>query len=372
MNLQEVPKMPDFPTEHKSNSNSENDHLMGGQKRLDSTHLLTFLYKWRKTIIVATALAFISSAGVAWMIPEKFKSTVILFPAPSVSISKSLLSQNGSSQSDLLQFGEEDDMERMLQVLNSEEIREKIVTKYKLSEHYGIASDDQFRRTLLRQQYDDNIQFKKTEFMSVKIEVMDRNPDMASNIANDIAALYDSTMTRMKRERASDAFNIIKREYGYFQREIDIKEDSLHKLMALGVNDYESQADRLNEALGKAIVEGKTAAANALTEKVKILSEYGTAYMSLRDNLYRMREQSNMLKEKYDQAKVDAEQNLPEKFVVDRAFPAEKKSYPVRWIIVAVATITSLIITLLSIAILENFRKIQQTIDPEAIRNRNE
>lgn len=355
--------MPDFHTEHKTKTDSDNDLLLQDPKRLDSTHLFAFFYKWRKTIIAVAILSFVSSAGVAWMIPEKFKSTVVLFPAPSVSISKSLMSQNSSPQSDLLQFGEEDDMERMLQVLHSEEIRERIVNKYKLSDHYGIASDDPFRKTLLRQEYDDNIQFKKTEFMSVKIEVLDRDRDMAANIANDIAALFDSTMTRMKKERAIDAFNIIKREYGYFQKEIDTKEDSLHKLMALGVNDYESQADRLNEALGKAIVEGKTAAAAALAEKVKVLSEYGTAYMSLRDNLYRMREQSNILKEKYDQAKVDAEQSLPEKFVVDRAFAAEKKSYPVRWIIVTVATIASLIITLLSIAILENFKKIKQTIE---------
>lgn len=355
--------MSNFHPEHKAGTGPGNGPLPGGQNHLDSTHLFAFFYKWRKTIAAVAILSLVSSAGVAWMIPEKFKSTVILFPAPSVSISKSLMSQNAGSQTDLLQFGEEDDMERMLQVLNSEEIRERIVNKYKLSEHYGIANDDPFKRTLLRQEYDDNIQFKKTEFMSVKIEALDRNAEMASHIANDIAALYDSTMTRMKRERAIDAFNIIKREYAHFQKEIDIREDSLHKLMALGVNDYESQADRLNEALGKAIVEGKTAAAAALAEKVNILSTYGTAYMSLRDNLYRMREQSNILKEKYDQAKVDAEQSLPEKFVVDKAFAAEKKSYPVRWIIVAVATIASLIITLLSIAILENFKRIQQSIE---------
>ena len=244
------------------------------------------------------------------MIPEKFKSTVILFPAQSVSISKSLMSQNAPSNSDLLQFGEEDDMERMLQVLNSEEIRNRIVSKYKLGEHYGIEEDNKYKHTLLRQEYDDNIQYKKTEYMSVKIEVLDRDPQIASSIANDIAALYDSTMVRMKRSRAVDAFKIVEREYGNLQREIKSKEDSLNKLMLLGVNDYESQAERLNEALGKAIVEGKTGAAAELEQKIKILSAYGTSYMSLRDNLYRMREQSNQLKEKYEQARVDAEQSL--------------------------------------------------------------
>ena len=107
--------MSDFPIENKNNINS--------------THLLAFFYKWRKTILAVAVISLISSAGVAWMIPEKFKSTVILFPATSTSISKSLMSQNSSPQSDLLQFGEEDDMERMLQVLNSEEISSSTLTE---------------------------------------------------------------------------------------------------------------------------------------------------------------------------------------------------------------------------------------------------
>lgn len=332
------------------------------KENIDSVYLLTFFYKWRKTLLAIGILSALSSAAVAFIIPEKYKSTVILFPAPSVSVAKALMAQNVSSNSDLLQFGEEDDMERMLQVLNSEEIRNKIIERYKLEEHYGIAPDDKYRKTRLRQEYDKNIQFKKTEYMSVKIEVLDHVPEMASNIANDIAALYDSAMIRMKRERAMDAFKIVEKEYNLLRQEIRVKEDSLHKLMLLGVNDYESQAERLNEALGKAIVEGKIQAAQVLEQKIKTLSAYGTSYIALRDDLYRLREQLNVLKEKYEQAKVDAQQTISEKFVVDRAFPAEKKSYPVRWLIVTVSTVSSLIIALLVIALVENIRKIQQSM----------
>lgn len=332
------------------------------EENIDSVHLLSFFYKWRKTLLAIGVLSALSSAGISFIIPEKYKSTVILFPAPPVSVAKSLMAHNVSSNADLLQFGEEDDMERMLQVLNSEEIRNKIIERYKLEEHYGIAPDDKYRKTRLRQKYDENIQFKKTEYMSVKIEVLDHVPEMASNIANDIAALYDSTMIRMKRERAVDAFKIVEKEYNLLQQEIRTKEDSLHKLMLLGVNDYESQAERLNEALGRAIVEGKAQAVQVLEHKIKMLSTYGTSYMALRDELYRLREQLNMLKEKYEQAKVDAQQTISEKFVVDRAFPAEKKSYPIRWLIVTVSTVSSLIIALLVIALMENIKKIQQSI----------
>lgn len=336
---------------------------------INSSNLFVFFYKWRKIIMVVTALAAVSSSVVALLIPEKFKSTVILFPAQTASISKSLLSQHAPPSGDFLQFGEEVDMERMLQVLNSEEIRNKIVEKYKLAEHYGIESDNPYKRTLLKREYENNIQFKKTELMSVKIEVLDRDPQMASNIANDIASLYDSVMVRIRRERAIDAFRIVEEEYNELLEEIKNKEDSLNKLMRMGVNDYESQAERLNEALGKAIVEGRVQAAKELEEKIKTLSAYGMAYLSLRDNLYRLREQSNLLREKFQQARVDAEQNISEKFVVDRASPAEKKSYPVRWLIVTVSTLSALLLTLLGIAFVENFFRFKKQFSKPLAEN---
>ena len=335
--------MSEFSPESKSNINS--------------LHLFAFFYKWRKTIIAVAILSAFSSMGVAYMIPEKFKSTVILFPAPSVSISKSLMGQNTSPQSDLLRFGEEDDMERMLQVLNSEEIRNRIVSKYKLDEHYGIEKDNKFRQTLLRQEYDDNIQYKKTEYMSVKIEVMDRDPDTAALIANDIAALHDSTKIRIQHERAKEALKIVEREYRSKLKEIGAMEDSLKVINGFGLFDYESQSEVTSEQYAIAIAKNDVRAIKSLEEKLQVIGKYGSAYVSLRDNMYMQRKQLNLLKSKYDEAKVDAVEILPQKFVVSNAYPAEKKSYPVRWIIVVVSSMATLLISMIVILLLENIRQ---------------
>lgn len=131
--------------------------------------------------------------------------------------------------------------------------------------------------------------------------------------------------------------------------------------MQLGVNDYESQAERLNEALGNAIVEGKTSAAAQLEQRIKTLSTYGTSYISLRDNLNHMRERQSTIREKYEESRVDIEQQLPEKFVVDNAFPAERKSYPICWVIIAMSTFATFIITILSILVIENIQHIKHS-----------
>lgn len=336
--------------EHKDNS-------------FDSTNLLLFIYKWRKTLVIIGFLAAISSSIIALIIPNKYKSTVILYPTTTSSVSKALLTDNQSAKQDILQFGAEDEAEQMIQVLNSDDIINKIAKKYKLESHYRIDTTGKFRHTQLVQNYKGNVSIKRTEYMSVQIEVLDEIPTYASNIANDIAELYDSTKQRIRKERALQGLRIVSQTYNKLQSEVTAMQDSLNQLMKLGVNDYESQSDRLNEALGKAILDGKTQAVKQLQDQLKILSTYGEAYMSLRDNLEFRRKSLNEIKTKYEEAKVDAEENLSDKFVVNQAYPSERKAYPVRWLIVVVTTISTLMLSLLVIIVMENIGRVRKQLN---------
>jgi uncharacterized protein involved in exopolysaccharide biosynthesis len=323
----------------------------------NSLNILYFLYKWRKQLIVIAIAAIVVSSVIALTIRPKYKSIVILFPATTSSISKTLLSENNFKQDDVLAFGAEEEAEQMLQILNSDEIRAKISEKYNLLRHYGIDSTDKFKRTKLFEEFQSNITFKRTEYMSVKIEVMDTDPDTAALIANDIAALHDSTKIRMQRERAVQALNIVKREYSDKETEVNKMTDSVKMLNSLGLYDYESQSEVTTEQYAIALSKGDQRAVKALEEKLKIIANYGSAYVSLRDNLELQRKQLNLLRTKYEGAKADAEQVLPQKFIVSNAFPAEKKSYPVRWVIVVVSAITTLLMAIIAILLIENIKQ---------------
>jgi uncharacterized protein involved in exopolysaccharide biosynthesis len=323
----------------------------------NSLNVLFFIYKWRKQLAIVGISAFIISCIIALTIQEKYKSTVILFPATTNSISKALLSDNSANKEDVLQFGEEEEAEQMLQILGSDEVRSRICEKYHLMEHYGIDPEDPYKRTKLYDEFLENINFKRTEFMSVKIEVMDYSADTAALMANDIAALHDSTKTRIQHERAREALKIVEREYLAKLDEIHKMEDSLKVINSYGVFDYESQSEVTSEQYAIAIAKNDQRAVKSLEEKLKIIGQYGSAYVSLRDNMYMQRKQLNLLKSKYDESKVDAEQVLSQKFVVSNAFPAEKKSYPIRWLIVVVSTLSSLLIAIIAILLLENIRQ---------------
>ena len=327
----------------------------------DSTNFIIFLHHWRKPLIIITIIAFIASLlfSSSYFITPQFKSSVILFPVSSSSISKALLSDNFGNKQDILEFGEEEQTEQLLQILNSNKIRDRIIKKYNLIDHYKIDSNSKYKNTKLYNKYENNVSFRRTEYMAVKITVFDEAPQMAADIANNIAELLDSTKNQMQKERAVKAFKIVKAEYLKLKKEVKQMEDSLTVLRKLGVHDYESQSEMINMQLAIELAKGNTSGVKALESKLNILAKYGGPYVSLRDALEHEKKQLSLIKAKYEEAKVDARENLPQKFIVNSAYKAERKSYPIRWLIVLVSTISAFILCIIVIIILENINKFQ-------------
>lgn len=337
---------------------------MGPEKNtqgyFDNTSLIEFFWRWRKPLILIGLAAALVSSGIAMIIKEKFKSTVIMFPVQSNAISKALLTEDVTGKQDILQFGEEEQAEQMLQILNSDEIRQAICEKYKLMMHYEIDPTDRFKNTKLFEMYSENITFKRTEFMSVRVDVMDIDAQMAADIANDIAALLDSTKRRMQRDRALQALGIVEQQYFQKQTEVNRMQDSMFVINQKGMYDYESQSEVTSAEYVKALASGNTRAIQALDVQRKILSDYGSAYIAIRENLYIQREQLNLLKKKYEEAKVDANEILSYKFIVNPAYKAERKSYPIRWLIVVVSTTASLVFGILFLILFDNIQSIRR------------
>lgn len=325
----------------------------------DSTSFFAFLGKWKKILLIVSGIAVLS--GIIFTSPffitPKYKATVIMFPTSTNSISKALMSDNYGGKQDILEFGAEEQAEQLLQILNSNKIRARVIQKYNLLEHYDINPESRFKNTLLYKEYENNITFRRTEFMAVEIEVLDKDPQMAADIANDIAALLDSTKNAMQKERAIKGFQIVEAEYKKIKTEVEEMEDSLTQLRKLGVNDYETQAEAYNTQLAIALAQNNMSGAKKLEEKIKTISEYGGAYVSLRDALENDKKHLSDLKTKYEEAKVDAQEELPCKFIVNSAFKAEKKSYPVRWLIVLVSTLSAFLLAVLVLIIIDNIKR---------------
>lgn len=326
----------------------------------DSTNLIVFLYRYRKVLITVTLLAAVISAIASFLIREKFLSTVVLFPASTSSISKSVMTLDAAGKNDIVAFGEEEQAEQMLQILYSDEIRGTIRDKYNLMNHYRIKGDEKYPITKFNQMWEDNVTFKRTEFLSIRIDVLAFNPDTAALIANDIAKLLDEAKNRMQQERAKEALRVIEKEYTEFKLHLQQVDDSLTKIRNLGLQDFETQIEMLSEQYYTALSKGDKAAQQRLEEKLKVFSEHGSAYMALTQNAEYERERLILLRSKYEETLVDATQNIPHKFVVNQAYPAEKKAYPIRWLIVVISTLSAFLIMAIGLIVRENYKRVLQ------------
>ena len=188
---------------------------------LKPTTMVPLIIKWKKLLITVSLMALIISTMVSFLIEEKYESSVILFPAATTNISKTLIAERGFDDKSLLEFGEEEQAEQMLQILNSDEIRNRIIQKYDLLTHYEIDQVQKYKMTKLYNEYESNITFKRTPFMSVEINVLDRNPEVAASIANDISSLLDTAINKMQQKVALQALKIVEEEYNDFQNELN-------------------------------------------------------------------------------------------------------------------------------------------------------
>lgn len=330
--------------------NSTNDYS-------DSFKIAVFLFKWRKTLLILGLAAAVLSAifSSPLFVTPLFRSTVIMYPASSNSISKSLLNESANSRLDILEFGADEQIQQMLQILNSDRIRDKVIARFKLAEHYGIKPGSDYYKTNVYSRFGSNITFKLTEYQAVKISVLDTDPQMAADIANGIASELDSVKNDIQKERAIQGLRIVEAEYFLQQKQVQVMEDSLTRIMKLGVNDYESQAEMMNRQLAKEIASGNTRGISALEQQIKILSDYGGPYISIREALIYEKKQLSYLKAKYEEAKIDAYSIIPQKFIVESASKAERKSVPIVWIIVVMSTLGTLLTGMLMIILVERF-----------------
>ena len=324
----------------------------------NSKYLCKLLIEYRKPVFIILAIAalFAIVFSTPFFITPLYKSTAIIYPTSSNSISKVLISTTYQSEKDIMNFGEDEQTEQMLQVLNSNRVRDKVIERFNLMNHYDIKADSKYPYTRLNKLYDSRIKFRRTEYNAVKITVLDADAALAAQMANDITEIFDSTMNQMQKEVATQAFRLVEDEYNTLCAEMAQLEDSLNTLRKLGVFDYESQVEMLSQQLAIELGKGNTQGVNNIQKQLDIIAEYGGASYAINERLDNDRLQLSLVKSKYEEAKVDATEYIPHKFVVTSAFQAERKSYPVRWIIVTVTLLSTFLLLILCIVVFDRYK----------------
>lgn len=293
----------------------------------NNTPLLKAVLKWKWHIIIITIIAAVLGtifSGPKFITP-RYKSEAIVYPGG------------------LSEFSDETFTEQMLQIFESQEIMDSVVESFDLMTHYGINKDYKYAKTILLGEYHDRVSISKTPYDAVRIKVLDKDPEMACNMVNEIIRLYDIKFGQIHKSKKWENVRMYEKNLNKKYQFIDSLKNELSKI----TNDND-MLNYLYLSKGNSIAffskgnnnegEGRIADAIALVE---LIASETAAYSEI--------------KIEYEEEIRQADGDMTFINIVSRPYVSDKKAYPVRWVIVALCGIGALLISILAAAAIEKF-----------------
>jgi uncharacterized protein involved in exopolysaccharide biosynthesis len=311
----------------------ENKDLNLNEER---NNLFLFIWQNRKPLLLFTGIAFVLSVVVSLLIAPLYLSTAIVFPAASSNVS---FSEQRNVKAAAMDFGEEEQAEQLVQILQSARIKDRIVGKYKLLAHYDIEPNETNKNYKLNQEYNSHFTFSRTKYGSIQIDVLDTDPKLAAKMANDIVDLIDTVKNEMINERTKPAFEINQRKMNQLEQERDSILNILDSLSNLGVVSTDIRSN-----LFQALVDSKSAGEKAeIQSKIDVSKKFGSMFDALEHRRNEMIIKIEEFRVSYEQAESDANANFTHKFIVEKAVVADRKEKPKRMIIVLISVVSGFI-----------------------------
>lgn len=316
-------------------------------------NLLVTIWRKRRILLIVTGAAMVVSAVIAFLMTPIYRSTAIVFPAATSTVS---FSEQRNAKASSMDFGEEEQAEQLIQILQSSRIRDIVVQRFDLMKHYEIEPSDPNKHYKLVKEYNENILFVRTRYGSIQIDVLDRDAKLAAEMANKIVDLIDTVKNEMVFERTLPAYEINKRKKDQMEADRKAIIAQLDSLAEMGVVPLEGRAN-----LFAAYVDAKNPADRAeFKQRIDINLKYGANFDALE---YIRNEKIMKLADfsvSYEQAESDANTKFNHKFVVERAVVADKKDKPKRLIIILLSTIGTFIFMVFALLVQDKIRELRK------------
>lgn len=311
----------------------------------DNRNLIEIVWKWKKHLMVVGILAIVLSVifSSATFIKPKFKSTARIYPSNNIYV-----------------FSEESKSEQLLEIISSLEIKQRIIDAFNLSEIYKISKDDPLYMTYMLAEFNDNVSFRKTDFETIEIQVLDIDPKRASAMCDSIIAYLDDKIRTMHRIKYEEVVKITKQDYAKLSHQIDSVEERLNFIRReYRIVDYKTQAEEITKGMVKVLAEQRinTPGGKEIETWLNNLADKGGEFVLLNNQLELLLIQRSEIKKALDDAISNATKDITYGQRVQNPVPADKKAYPSRALIVMLSTFAALFMAVLAVLLIENIKR---------------
>lgn len=160
-------------------------------------HVLKKLAKWKKQILLVTALVGLFSVIGSLMMPDYYASSAIVYAASPTLANPDPI---GGAQKQFFTYGTGEDLDRLFSIANSGTIKDYIIQKFDLAQHYDIDTSSLKGKAKLALHFEKLYQTTKTKFDALMISVEDTDPLLAKNMVSAIRVKIDKTAQQIVKE----------------------------------------------------------------------------------------------------------------------------------------------------------------------------
>ncbi len=277
---------------------------------------------------VAGAAAAVFSGRV--FIKPRFRSSAIVYPV------------------NLASYSIESTSDQLLQLLESNSIRDSLVRIHRLADHYGIDVSEPPGQFYLEAEYRDHVSISKTRYESVQVEIEDEDPRIAQAMVKDLLDQCDKLARRLQREKSEEVLRITRREMDIARQRLDSVEVRLDTLRKnTGLLNYNAQTQEVTRGYMRLLNGGNASAREEARDLLNALGERGGEFNTLSELAYSYRLQFIEKQMAHERIRTDMSKDLTYTNVVVYPERADKKVYPVRWLIVLVSIASACFLCLL-------------------------
>jgi len=160
-------------------------------------HVLKTLAKWKKQIFIVSAIVGIISVIGSLLMPDYYTSSAIVYAASPTLANPDPI---GGNEKLFYTYGTGEDLDRLFSIANSGTVKNHIIQKFNLAEHYDIDTSSIKGKAKLALHFDKLYETTKTKFDALMISIEDIDPEMARNMVREVRIMIDQTAQRIVKE----------------------------------------------------------------------------------------------------------------------------------------------------------------------------
>lgn len=217
--------------------------------RFDLVDIIRVIDRRKRFVFIVTGACLLIGLLFHFLREKKYEAKTAFFVSNPIYADRSSMFAGADSRyTDY--FGDEDDIDRVIALSESDTIITQVIRNTGLDKAYDLSLADPYQRNKLKNKLKKNLDIKRTEYKLLELDYTDPNPNLAATVSNEAVRVIGQGYSQFYNSRKNSVYQSIKNRLHTIDSSINSLTDTLAVLReASGIYDIISPS-RVNLVTG--------------------------------------------------------------------------------------------------------------------------